>query len=44
MRECKRCFELVVMIRHCMRENQLEEAKKVTKELMALLESYDNAC
>lgn len=32
------------MIRHYMRENQLEEAKKAIKELMVLLEDYDNAC
>lgn len=44
MRECKRCFELVVMIHHYMMDNQLEEAKKATKELMALLDGYDNAC
>ena len=44
MRECKRCFELVVMIRHCMMDNQLDKAKEATKELMALLDGYDKAC
>lgn len=32
------------MISHYMKDNKLEEAKKATKELMALLEDYDNAC
>ena len=44
MKECKRCMELVILIRHAMMEDDLEKAKKFTEELLNLLNGYDKAC
>ena len=44
MKECKRCFELVILIRHAMMDNELETAKAFTKELLSILDGYDSAC
>ena len=44
MKECKRCFELVILIRHAMMENALEKAKVLTNELLGILNGYDRAC
>lgn len=44
MKECKICKELVLMIRYAINENNIEEAKRYTKELLDLLNGYDSAC
>ena len=44
MKECKRCFELVILIRHAMMDDDLEKAKVLTNELLDILNGYDSAC
>ena len=44
MKECKRCFELAILIRHAMMDDDLEKAKVFTNELLDILNGYDNAC
>ena len=44
MRECKRCLELLTMIRYFIYSNDLRSAKDATYELMTLLNGYDSSC
>ena len=37
-------MELVILIRHAMMEDDLEEAKVLTNELLGILNGYDSAC
>ena len=44
MKECKRCFELAILIQQAMMEDDLEKAKVFTNELLGILNGYDSAC